>query len=68
VQSLLTYEQDTASLLDSPALQMLAKSASHVLASDADRMQRFLREARATSPLNHPNVATIYDIGESEAG
>ena len=36
------------------------------LAADADRMQRFTREARAASALNHPNVATIYDVGESE--
>jgi len=35
------------------------------LATDADRMQRFTREAKAASALNHPNVATIYDVGET---
>jgi len=35
------------------------------LALDADRMARFSREAKAASALNHPNVATIHDIGES---
>jgi predicted ATPase/serine/threonine protein kinase len=35
------------------------------LALDADRMQRFSREAKAASALNHPNVATVHDIGES---
>lgn len=33
---------------------------------DADRMQRFTHEARAASALNHPNVAIVHDIGESD--
>ena len=60
------YKAQDTKLGRTVALKILPSEFSGSDANSKERRERFVREAKAASAIDHPNVAHVYEIGEAD--
>src|ERR1039457_655364 len=64
--ALAAWERCTLRAIHASTVASRSKFFPHIFSKDPEAKQRFDREARTISSLNHPNICTLHDVGHQD--